>query len=231
MSERYAIFFAPDRHSPWRQFGAHWLGRDEHDSSALAQPQFAEICPAEFARLTQAPRRYGFHATLKAPFRLAHGLNESAVVAQLEMLARGLKPVLLGPLRVATLGNFVALVPEKNSDSLNALAAACVTQLDTLRAPLQGDELARRHAPPLDARETELLGQFGYPYVMERFRLHFTLTGSATPALAQRLTDVVAPQIAQLHAHAPLWLDRLCLFIERTPGAPFHRIIDLRLQS
>lgn len=230
MSARYAVFFAPDRHSPWRAFGAHWLGRDEHDSSALAQPRLAGVCPAEFARLTEEPRRYGFHATLKAPFRLAHGVEESAVIAQLEALAQGLKPVLLGPLRIATLGGFVALVPEKSPDSLNALAAACVTELDSLRAPLREAELMRRRAAPLDAREAGLLAQYGYPYVMERFHLHFTLTGPATPELAQRLTETVAPQLARLNADAPLWLDRLCLFVERAPGAPFHRTIDLRLQ-
>ena len=230
MRARYAVFFAPDRHSPWREFGAHWLGRDEHDSGALAQPRLAGICPADFARLTQEPRRYGFHATLKAPFRLAHGLDGSAVVVQLETLARRLKPVLLGPLRVATLGKFMALVPEKIPDSLNALAAACVTELDALRAPLSEEELARRRTAPLDVREAELLAQYGYPYVLERFRLHFTLTGPATPAQAQCITEAVAPQLVRLNADAPLRLDRLCLFVEGTPGSPFHRTIDVRLQ-
>ena len=230
MSARYAVFFAPDRHSPWRAFGAHWLGRDEHDSSMLAQPQLAGMGAAEFAQLTQEPRRYGFHATLKAPFRLAHGLEESALVAQLQTLAQGLKPVFLGPLRAVTLGGFVALVPEKIPDCLHALAAACVTELDRLRAPLREDELARRRAAPLDAREAGLLAQYGYPYVMERFRLHFTLTGPVVPEMAQRIAEMVAPQLARLNADAPLWLDRLCLFVERAPGAPFHRTIDLRLQ-
>lgn len=230
MSARYAVFFAPDRHSPWRAFGAHWLGRDEHDSALLAQPLLDGLTPAAFARLTEEPRRYGFHATLKAPFRLAQGVDEPAVVAQLEALARRLRPVLLGPLRAATLGNFVALVPEKAPAGLQALAAECVTQLDALRAPLRDEELARRRAAPLDLREAELLAQYGYPYVMERFRLHFTLTGPTAPELAQRVTDAVVPRLDQLNADAPLWLDRLCLFVERVPGTPFHRLIDLRLQ-
>ena len=230
MSARYAVFFAPDRHSPWRTFGAHWLGRDEHDSALLAQPLLDGLSPAAFARLTEEPRRYGFHATLKAPFRLADGVDEPAVVAQLETLARRLRPVLLGPLRAATLGNFVALEPEKTPAGLQALAAECVTQLDALRAPLRDEELARRRAAPLNVREAELLAQYGYPHVMERFRLHFTLTGPTTPELAQCVTDAVAPRLDPLNADAPLWLDRLCLFVERAPGAPFHRLIDLRLQ-
>ena len=145
-------------------------------------------------------------------------------------LARAQKPVPLGPLRVATLGSFVALVPEITSAGVQALAGSCVTELDDLRAPLQEAELARRRVAHLDPREAELLARYGYPYVLERFRLHMTLTGPVEPALAQRVSEAVAPQIDQLNANAPLWLDRLCLFVERTPGAPFHRIIDLRLQ-
>ena len=230
MSARYAIFFAPDRHSAWREFGARWLGRDEHNSTVLPQPLLEEISPAELACITEEPRRYGFHATLKAPIRLVKGYEESALVARMGALARAQKPVPLGPLRVATLGSFVALVPEITSAGVQALAASCVTELDDLRAPLKEAELVRRRVAHLDPREAELLARYGYPYVLERFRLHMTLTGPVEPALAQRVSEAVAPQIDQLNANAPLWLDRLCLFVERTPGAPFHRIIDLRLQ-
>lgn len=230
MSARYAVFFAPERHSPWHQFGAQWLGRDEHDSSLLLQPALAEICPAEFSQITEEPRRYGFHATLAAPFRLARGVDEFALVAQLQALAREQKSVLLSPLRIASLGNVLALIPKHSPDSLNLLAAVCVVQLSDLRAPLNNEELTRRRAAHLDVRETELLAQYGYPHVMERFRLHFTLTGPATPRAVQSIIEVLTPQLAQLHLDAPLWLDRLCLFIEPSPGEPFKRIIDLLLQ-
>ena len=226
MTARYAVFFAPEWQSPWHSFGSHWLGRDEHHNSKLVQPKMAEIDAATFASLTQEPRRYGFHATLKAPFRLVHGVNEQALMVQLGTLARTLKPILLSPLGVAAPGNFLALVPTTISDDQGAIAAACVTHLDDLRAPLSKAELARRHATPLDSREMQLLDQYGYPYVLERFRLHFTLTGPAEPALIQRVANAVAPQLAQLNADVPLWLDRLCLFVERAPGNMFHRIHD-----
>ena len=230
MTARYAVYFAPERHSPWHKFGAQWLGRDEHDNSGLVQPKFTEISSAEFKFLTQEARRYGFHATLKAPFRLAHGVDEHALVTQLETLAQTLKPILLSPLRVACLGNFLALVPTTVPADLEALATACVTQLDPLRAPLSEAELARRRATPLDSRETELLTDYGYPYVLERYQMHFTLTGPVPPALIQKITEAIAPQLAALNASTPLWLDRLCLFVERSSGQPFQRIIDAQLQ-
>lgn len=229
MSARYAIYFAPDRHSPWWAFGAHWLGRNEHDNTALPQPKLEEISATELAGITAEPRRYGFHATLKAPFRLSAAHSESDLVTRLRRLAQTLAPVALGPLRIATLGNFVALVPETGPDGLQALAAACVSELDDLRAPLEEAELARRRAADLDARGAELLALYGYPHVMERFRLHLTLTGPVEGSLAQRVIRAAGPSIAQLNKEAPLSLDRLCLFVERSPGAPFQRVIDVRL--
>ena len=231
MSARYAVYFAPARDSPWRRFGAHWLGRDEHDSTALPQTLLETISAEELTRITHEPRRYGFHATLKAPFRLADGYDDTDLVARLGALALTLQPVALGPLRPAFLGDFVALIPESPPAALDSLAAACVTELDDLRAPLQSAELARRRVDWLDARHAELLARYGYPYVLERFRLHFTLTGPVDEAVAKRVERAVASDTARLNAEAPLWLDRLCLFVEPTPNAPFHRIIDLTLSA
>ena len=66
---------------------------------------------------------------------------------------------------------------------------------------------------------------------MERFRLHLSLTGPVESALAERLSLALSPALSSLNADAPLWLDRLCLFVERDPGAPLQRVIDLRLRA
>ena len=231
MSARYAVYFTPAKDSPWWRFGAHWLGRDEHDSKALPQPPLETISAEDLTRITHEPRRYGFHATLKAPFRLADGYDDTDLVARLGALALTLQPVALGPLRPAFLGDFIALIPESPPAALQSLAAACVTELDDLRAPLQSAELARRRVDRLDARHAELLARYGYSFVLERFRLHFTLTGPVDEAIAKRVERAVALDTSRLNAEAPLWLDRLCLFVEPTPGAPFHRIIDLTLSA
>lgn len=231
MSARYAIYFAPDRHSPWWAFGAHWLGRDEHDNCALDHPTLDGMSPMDLSRITAEPRRYGFHATLKAPFRLSSGNDEAALVARLGKLAQTLSPVPLGNLRAATLGDFVALVPDTEPEGLQALAASCVSGLDDLRAPLTQSDLARRQPASLDPRETELLTRYGYPYVMERFRLHLTLTDPIIASLGQRVLEAVAPTITRLNQQSPLTLDRLCLFVETSPGAPFVRTLDVRLRS
>lgn len=231
MNARYAVYFSPDKASPWWTFGSHWLGRSDYDLSLLPQPRLQDIAPAELERITGEPRRYGFHATLKAPFRLAQGMGESDLVRRLTQLARTLAPVPLGPLHVTALGNFAALVPASSPPGLGVLAAACVHELDDLRAPLSAADRLRRRVEQLDAREVELLARYGYPYVMERFRLHLTLTGPIASEAAQRVAHALAEKIARLNQEAPLSLDRLCLFVERTPGLPFQRIADVVLPA
>ena len=204
------------------------MGRDESTGERLAQPLFTEDCPEDFQRITAEPRRYGFHATLKAPFRLAHGVDELVLLSRMQALAKTLKPLTLSPLGLASWDGFVALVPQLPTAELLALAASCVTELDDLRAPLTADELARR-TPGLDARGLALLAQFGYPHVLERLRLHFTLTGRVAPQTRQWVESVLHPALEGLNRQSPLVLDRLCLFAEYQPGAAFLRIADVQV--
>lgn len=229
MSTRYAIYFAPDKTSPWWQLGAHWLGRDEHDNAPLSQPTVPGLAPQSLTSLTTHPRRYGFHATLKAPFRLSAGHEEQDLMARLSQLARTLAPAPLGRMRVTRIGSFVALVPHLQTEAVSAIEAACVTQLDDLRAPLLPAELARRSPDQLDAHEAGLLARYGYPHVLDRFRLHMTLTNPVDAATAEQVLRAMAPEVDRLNHTAPLVLDRLCLFVEGQPGANFQRLLDVRL--
>ena len=231
MNTRYAVYFAPGKSSAWQQFGAHWLGRDEFDNHSLPQPTLEEISPDQLEQLTQVPRRYGFHATLNAPFHLAPGLALPELKRRMHQLASTLRPVALGQMKTTTLGNFVALVPHMAGEDLQALAAACVTDLNDLRAPLDAHTLSRRQKETLDARATELLTRYGYPHVLDRYRLHFTLTGPVTADEAAHVTRAVAPKILRLNTHEPLVLDRLCLFVEPAPDREFQRIADFTLAT
>ncbi len=231
MSGRYAIYFSPAKHSPWWNFGAQWLGRDECDDQPLAQPLPAQTGLTDLNSITAEPRRYGFHATLKAPFHLRDGFSVDDLITRVQALASRLRPVNLGALQVVSLGDFVALMPVTATEELATLAAACVVELDDLRAPLTAEELARRRIEQLSTREQELLRQYGYPYVLERFRLHFTLSGPVPRATAQSVMQAVAQPVARLNNSAPLLLDRLCLFVEAAPGEAFKRVADLELRA
>ena len=69
-SLRYAIYYAAAPGSELDRFGANLLGYDAWSGEDLPFPDgVAERMP-DWRDLTQDPRKYGFHATLKAPLAL-----------------------------------------------------------------------------------------------------------------------------------------------------------------
>jgi hypothetical protein len=124
VSLRYALYYAPAPGSVWAQFGADWLARAD-------------------ARLDH-PRRYGFHATLKAPFRLKPAASLAQLLDALEQFTRAQSVLRVPRMCVARLDDFLALVPLVHEPRLDALAAQCVKRFDRFRAPLNAAELDRR---------------------------------------------------------------------------------------
>lgn len=205
---RHAIYFAPGAGSALARFGAAWLGWDAERGERLA-PRGPEA-------LVAAPRRYGFHATLKPPFRLAEGRDAADLDHAAGRIAAGFAPFALR-LRPAWLGGFLALVPEGAAPEIAALAAACVTGLDDFRAPPPEAELARRRAAGLDAAEDAHLARWGYPYVLDRFQFHMTLTGPVAAAERPAVEAAVLPAVAPLVAAAVPVAD-VCRFGEAADG-------------
>jgi hypothetical protein len=205
---RQAIYFAPPAGSALARFGAGWLGWDAEAGVAVDGPAVAGR-----AALVAAPRRYGFHATLKPPFRLAEGA--AGLDAAVAALAAGFGRFEVR-LRLGWLGGFLALLPEGEAAEVAALAAACVTRLDRFRAPPGAAELARRGAG-LDAGEAANLARWGYPWVLERFRFHLTLTGVVPESGRAAVEATLAPLMAPLLAEA-VPVGEICRFGEGADG-------------
>lgn len=220
MAARYAVYFAPALDSPWAHFGRLWL------QGAWQPPQ---IDAASWQAMLQAPRRYGFHATLKAPFRLAAGCTPDALVQRLERLAAQHRRVPLGPVEVKALDAYVALAPTAPPPELQDLAERCVLDLDDLRAPLTPADLVRRQPHRLDGRGRALLHAHGYPHVLERFRFHMTLAMTASADEAAAVQSCARSPAMALQREKPLVLDRLCLCAEPAAGQPFVRLRDFVL--
>lgn len=219
---RYAIYAAPAPGSDLARFGASWLGWDAEAGTSVAHPDVPGL-PRPVAAITEQPRRYGFHGTMKAPFRPAPGQGHEALVEVLDGFAAARAPLRLNSgLRLAQLGRFLALVPAEEDEPLARLAADAVTAFESFRDQLTDAELARRRAAGLTTRQEALLLRWGYPYVMDEFRFHMTLTGpleqTERAAVATVLSDRLAPMIG-----CPWVLDSLCLFAEAQNG--YFRIL------
>lgn len=179
---RYALYLVPPRDSVLWEQACRWLGRNPETAAISPQPEVPGYAAQRVRRLTRSPRRYGFHATLKAPFRLAHGVDERQLMWEVARLVGSLPAFSMPALKVGRQSGFIALCPAGTAEELLALARRCVTGLDGLRAPLEPAERARRHAAGLTPHQRDLMEQWGYPFVLDEYRFHMTLT--------ERLDDV-----------------------------------------
>lgn len=194
------------------------------------RPALAGFDDAALDAMTAAPRRYGFHATLKPPFALAAGLTQADLERAMAEFCRGRRPVRLPPLKVAVVEDFLALVPTGPSEEVSGLAADCVRAFDDFRAPPSPEELARRRAAGLTPRQDDLLKAWGYPFVMDAFRLHLTLTdrlaGGTRAKLEPALTRLFRDALAE-----PAVIDGLALFHESVPGQPCDLVRRIAFSS
>lgn len=216
--KRFAVYFAPEP-GPLADFGAHWLGWDLAKGRPADHPVIEGL---DIAALTATPRKYGLHGTIKPPFRLAEGTDAPALEAAVAALCATLPPLTLDGLELTRLGGFLALTATGDTTPLSTLAARVVQDLDHFRAPPSEAELIRRRKANLSSRQEELLTQWGYPYVMEEFRFHITLTGKMPRNQAETVRQQLAPVIAPLLPR-PFVVGALCLVGEDTDGM-FHLI-------
>ncbi len=120
---RYAIYFVPAAETALYQFGTAVLGYDAYTGRDV--PFVASISP-DWPDKIREPRVYGFHATLKPPFRLAEGSTPFDLNTTLDTFTKSQQSIDVGPLEVRALGSFVALVPAAPCAELDQLAGACV---------------------------------------------------------------------------------------------------------
>ncbi|MFE3835853.1 DUF1045 domain-containing protein [Pseudogemmobacter sonorensis] len=217
--KRFAVYYAPEK-GAFEARASAWLGWDTGAGRPLAQPDLGLPGGTGAAEITRDPGRYGFHGTIRAPFRLAEGSTPAALKAALEDLARRLPPVTLPGLRLVALDGFLALIPEGDPAALQALAARVVEETNPFRAALTADETARRRPERLTPRQRALLDLWGYPFVMEEFRFHLTLTDRLDPAQADEVARILAAHFAPVLPR-PFTIDSLCLFGEAEDGR-FH---------
>jgi putative phosphonate metabolism protein len=218
---RYAIYYAPACGSDLDRFGAHMLGYDSYSGKELPFLDGVAQTMPDWFDLTRDPRKYGFHATLKAPMALASGRTEAQLAAACESFARTPRRIPVIEPVVDSISGFIAVIPAKPSAELRELAADATCEFDSFRAPLTAEDRARRNPATLTPRQCEYLERWGYPYVMEEFRFHMTLTGRLD---AERREPIVAMLRDRFSATGlkTLSVDRLALFRQDDTASRFR---------
>jgi hypothetical protein len=229
---RYALYLTPPLGGDLWKFGCDVVGRDASTGRDLEGYAPEGHSPESWRKLTDEPRRYGFHATLVAPFRLRADLTVPDLVDAIAAFARVAEPLEAAGLQVSKIAAgdgraFVALKPTGPTGELDALEETAVRRLDALRAPPMDAERNKRDVARLTPLQRYYFDVWGYPYVLSEFRPHFTLTN----ALAD-LKDVekALRWDFKMRVGSPfLRVERLTLFGERESDGVFEILHDIPL--
>ena len=225
---RYALYFSPPKDDPLTLAAAAWLGRDAFLAGQVAPTDIDGFTREEIGALTAEPRRYGFHATLKAPFSLAEGRSEADLLEAMDEFAAESAPFEIPQLTLDALGPFFALVPGAPCPALDRFAAETVRRFEPFRAALSDKDVARRNPERLTPTQRGNLESWGYPYVFDEFRFHMTLTGPVPEERRAAVRAVLEEAFAGFLGR-PLAVTALALFTEERRGAPFavHSLMPL----
>ncbi|MGL4635459.1 MAG: DUF1045 domain-containing protein [Beijerinckiaceae bacterium] len=225
--QRFAIYLAPPPDASLWRFGSRVLGYDAATGEDLTGFAPAGITPADWREMTARPRVYGFHATLKAPFRLADGMTQAELETALDAFCQTRPAFDLGPLAVQAIDltgdhGFAALVPVRPSPALAALEQDVVRSFEGFRAPLTESERQKRKPDRLTQRQRDSLDQFGYPHTGPDYQFHMTLSSAVDDiaTVADNLADAMANDIGTAH----LKVDALVLFKQDAPDQRFRII-------
>lgn len=210
---RYAIYFTPPDRNPLTVMAERWLGRSAFTEALSVPVAVEEFSQPAIEHYTAEPRRYGFHATLKAPFRLAENTGEAELDAALGVFAASRAPF-SQKMKISRLGQFFAIVPDGASPAVDQLANEIVERFEPFRAPLTPSEIERRNPDRLSPSQLRNLQMWGYPHVFDDFRFHITLTGRVPESDAEKMQTVLERLFNPL-LEEPLEIGTLALFVEQ----------------
>jgi len=228
---RCAIHFIPAIDHPLTVAAARWLGRDPYTGArvtAVAEGLIAD----HHAYLTAAPRRFGFHGCLKAPFALVGHRQLAELEHALDRFSQTIDPVHVPATRIAMVDQCFALLPVDPVPALGELAGRVVIEFDSFRRPFAEEESKGHSLRPLNARQLSYLLAWGCPDVLDQFRFHMMLTGPVERDECEHVSAVLHRFFGPL-AGAPMLVDQIALFIEPEPSAPLlvHSVHPLKVRS
>tara|TARA_Y100000588_G_scaffold345049_1_gene391929 strand:- start:1888 stop:2658 length:771 start_codon:yes stop_codon:yes gene_type:complete len=225
---RFGVYFAPSGSSLLNTLGSGWLGRDTTKKKKTLQPIVSGLSAQRLCELTQSPRHYGFHATLKAPFQLVNWGERDGLDRAIETVCAPIKPFSIS-LVINQLAGFFALTLGTHSPKIHHLADVLVSELDIFRSPNTSEDIQRRRAAGLNSQQNNNLLRWGYPYVFSEFRFHMTLTSRITSEEERKRLETAARVHFLPILKKKIMVNSVCLFYQTDKNSQFELIKRFKL--
>src|SRR5258706_15139718 len=133
---RYAIYFVPAADTALYRFGAAALSYDCFTGADMATLDALPVDAGAWRELTREPRRYGFHATLKAPFHLAAGRTQAELIGEFVEFSETIDSAPAIEPAVCLLQHFVAIGPVAGISGCRRVGPGSVQDFSWFPAPL-----------------------------------------------------------------------------------------------
>jgi hypothetical protein len=192
----FAIYFVPPRGSPLYDFGSQVLGYDIHTGTRLQ---------TEWERQVGSAAQFGFHLTVCDVLYFLNSEEVALAGHTAALLARDYAPFKLANLRVESRfpnENSIAIVCDDPTGNLEALHSEFVALINR-RASASNYSLGKAGITrDDDTRRAELMiRRFRAPYVLKKFRPHFTLMTAVNEDEHEALGARLKSEFAKLPSH------------------------------
>jgi hypothetical protein len=221
--EKYAVYWVPKGTDALARFGTSWTGWCAERGEHRPRGEFPGVSAAVPA-ITRQVWRHGFHAVIKAPFRLQEGRSRFSVEHALARVIEESVAFRLPSLRLAVIGGSVAaLVPHQDCAALGAL----VDRVGEAMAPLETAPPANGFAetPALDGIAVGTIGEGIESLVQlpatDAHRFHMPLTDRLPLETAFRVMEELQPLLEPLMGE-PRRLHDVALMGDPGEGRPLR---------
>jgi len=215
--QAFALYFIPPGKSSFYRFGSDVLGYDIRDRQPTLSPWQEEVGQA---------RDFGFHLTICDALYFLNAAELRSIWEEVEYIATQLKPFSLTGFRLEPgfpTPNSVAVTLDDPSGSLELLHHELVHRV--CRRAIESNYtlgLAKAREGAVSKRGELMLKWYKAPYVLQKFRPHFTLLTNLSldtreEAIA-KMTGAFESQVGERE----LRVERLAIMGQREPGKPWR---------
>ena len=215
----FAVYFVPPKGSPLYQLGSQVLGYDVRQGAGVS---------TDWAPKVGEAANFGFHLTVCDALYFLNEEEVALAAHEVAFIAKDYAPFELVRLRVASQfpdEHSVAIVGDDPSGTLEALHCEFVTRVYR-RAAASNYSLGKA-APTRDdnLRRAELMiRRFRAPYILQRYRPHFTLLTSVESEEREEFTARLQGLLALHLPSLQIRVDKLSL-MGKLPGNSAWRLV------